>query len=356
MSAESPPGRYKSLLRKSPGPVRTRADAVPVDASKPVPHRFVRLINEAVHNMRNATEKHVMVAEHNVALAVCHKVNVLFTSQRTFVDAEALASQLWSKRFGADVLDVLVEGGELVAVPCQTLALLTLDETAAKELLNDDVVGVLCGVLRGVNRGHDVTVCSMCVRVLENLTHHTQPTAFSTKMRCRVPVISLLFRRLLDELWFLQGCTDHPLETPSDGSTNQTSSDDASTEVAKGENATLPDAPLPAETEQRRYRGKQAILFAKKAVLRILKGLLSIIEVVARGSTSQKLLADLERMCQECSDRCWQRKQTEAGKDADLDDQIAAMHLVETLERLGRICRNYSVAAKHHESTRDAPV
>jgi len=76
---ESPPGRYKSLLRKSPGAVRTRADAVPVDSS-PTPHRFIRLINDAVHNMRNATEKHVMVAEHNVALAVCHKVNVLFTS------------------------------------------------------------------------------------------------------------------------------------------------------------------------------------------------------------------------------------------------------------------------------------
>ena len=84
------------------------------------------------------------------------------------------------------------------------------------------------------------------------------------------------------------------------------------------------------------------LLCSEDTPIKNLKGLLSIIEVVARGSTSQKLLADLELMCQECSDRCWQHKQIEAKKDADLDDQIAAMHLVEALERLIRMCRNYS--------------
>ena len=79
-----------------------------------------------------------MVAEHNIALALCHKINVLFSVQTTFVNAEKLAKDLWTPALGGHVLDILVEGGELAYVPSQLLVNLTLCKDAAERLLQDD--------------------------------------------------------------------------------------------------------------------------------------------------------------------------------------------------------------------------
>ena len=63
-------------------------------------HRYVQLLSNTVKNMQAATEMNHMIAEHNIALALCHKINVLFCVQTTFVNAEKLAKELWTATLG----------------------------------------------------------------------------------------------------------------------------------------------------------------------------------------------------------------------------------------------------------------
>lgn len=160
------------------------------------PHRFVHLLSNAVENMQTATENHIMVAEHNIALALCHKINVLFSVQTTFVNAERLAKELWTPALGGNVLDILVEGGELAYVPCQLLLNLTLYKEAAIKLLQDDVVGVICGVLR-VGTVLPMTLAG--VNLLNNLADHVNPSIFSLKMKSRTNVLRLILLRSLKD-------------------------------------------------------------------------------------------------------------------------------------------------------------
>ena len=106
------------------------------------------MLNDAVNKMHDCKVQHEKVSEYNLALSCAIKINALFTVQRSFEDAENLARALYTEELVNSVVDVLIEGGDLAYIPGQLLVHLTTNPVCVEHLLEDDIIAVVCGVLR----------------------------------------------------------------------------------------------------------------------------------------------------------------------------------------------------------------
>merc|ERR1712023_495059 len=102
--------RRKIHHSSSPKTVKNSASLVPPETfnggkgletsninKKTSSHRFVKMLIAAVNKMHDTKIMHEKISEYNLALILCHKLNVLFTVQQTFVDAENLAITMYSE-------------------------------------------------------------------------------------------------------------------------------------------------------------------------------------------------------------------------------------------------------------------
>lgn len=183
------------------------------------PHRFVKLLIVAVNKMHDTKIMHEKVSEYNLALILCHKINVLFTVQQTFVDAENLAVTMYSEQFANCIVDVLIEGGDLAYIPGQLLLYLTMNDKCVEYLLKDDIIAIICGVLRVGERRFS----TIGIAIFRNLADLCQSkVAFASKMRSRTTVLKLMVQRFVNELYVTSNNNDDDEEA----TINKTMSDD----------------------------------------------------------------------------------------------------------------------------------
>ena len=170
-------------------------------------HRFIKMLNDAVNKMHDCKVQHEKVSEYNLALILIHKINVLFTVQRSFVDAENLARVLYTEELVNSVVDVLIEGGDLAYIPGQLLVHLTTNPECVEYLLEDDIIAVVCGVLRvGESLFRPVGIA-----IFRNLADFCRSSVyFASKMRSRTKVLKLLLQRYVDDIQLTKALTSQP--------------------------------------------------------------------------------------------------------------------------------------------------
>ena len=170
-------------------------------------HRFIKMLNDAVNKMHDCKVQHEKVSEYNLALILCHKINALFTVQRSFEDAENLARALYTEELVNSVVDVLIEGGDLAYIPGQLLVHLTTNPVCVEHLLEDDIIAVVCGVLRvGESLFRPVGIA-----IFRNLADFCRSSIyFASKMRSRTKVLKLLLQRYVDDIELTKAWASQP--------------------------------------------------------------------------------------------------------------------------------------------------
>lgn len=171
-------------------------------------HRFIRMLINAVNKMHDCKVQHEKISEYNLALILIHKINVLFTVQRSFEDAENLAKSLYTEELVNSVVDVLIEGGDLAYIPGQLLIHFTTNPVCVEYLIEDDIIAVVCGVLRvGESFFRPVGIA-----IFRNLADFCRSNVyFAGKMRSRTKVLKLLLQRYVDDIQLTKTLTDQPL-------------------------------------------------------------------------------------------------------------------------------------------------